>query len=113
MIDKSKIDFFLAANSTKFEPYALMSIRETLETMSDDQFMMIQAGDYRDPSTIMLIAIFLGWDRFFLDDIGLGIVKIISCQGFFIWWLIDIFTATERTKKYNYNKLMQLASYMR
>lgn len=112
IIDKSKVDFFIATNSQKFEPTAMMSIKEKLERMDEDQFMIIQAGDFRDPTVILLIAIFLGWERFFIDDAGMGILKILTCYGLGIWWLIDLFTATERTKRYNYKRFMQLANYM-
>ena len=56
------------------------------------------------PTVILIIAIVLGWERFFLDDIGLGIVKFVTCYGCGIWWLVDIFTAQRRTYEYNYNK---------
>ena len=41
----------------------------------------------------LLLSIFLGWlgvDRFYVNHIGLGILKLITCGGLGIWWLIDI-----------------------
>ncbi len=112
-MDKSKVDFFIAANSGKFDPVALVSVRETLEKMNDDQFAAIQATSFRDPSTILLIAILTGWDRFFLDDVGMGILKVLTCYGCWIWWIVDMFSATDRAKKYNYNKFMQTAALLK
>ncbi len=112
-MEKNRVDFFLAANSSKFESSALMSVRDALEKLNDDQFLAIQSIEYRDPSVIFIIAFFLGWERFWLDDIALGVVKIITCYGFGIWWLIDLFTAFSRAKKYNFKRFIETVALMR
>lgn len=41
----------------------------------------------------LILSIFLGElgiDRFYLGYIGTGILKLITCGGFGIWWLIDL-----------------------
>ncbi len=41
----------------------------------------------------LLLSIFLGYlgvDRFYVNHIGLGILKLITGGGLGIWWLIDI-----------------------
>jgi TM2 domain-containing membrane protein YozV len=112
-IDKSKVDFFIAANADKFDAASLKAVRETLSGMTDEQFMMIQgSGELRDPTLMLVVSLLLGWDRFFLDDIAMGLVKIITCGGFGIWWLIDLFTVIDRTKQYNFRRLMQITSYI-
>lgn len=53
----------------------------------------------------MIISLFvggLGVDRFMLGDTGLGIAKLLTCGGFDIWWLIDLFTIQNQAKEKNF-----------
>jgi hypothetical protein len=111
-MEKTKIDMFLGMNAEKFFPQDLAVIRERLEQLDDDKLYLVTSATLWSPTTILLIAIFLGWERFFLDDIALGVIKIITCYGCGIWWLIDLFTAQDRAKRYNFNKVMQALAYV-
>ena len=111
-MDKSKINMWLGLNADNFAFEDLGTIRDILERIDDDKLMIIQASTFQKPSTILLIAIFLGWERFWLEDIALGIVKIITFYGCGIWWLIDIFTAQKRAKKYNFTKLTKVTAFL-
>ncbi|HTX21672.1 MAG TPA: TM2 domain-containing protein [Candidatus Aquilonibacter sp.] len=31
-----------------------------------------------------------GGDRFYLGSFGLGLLKLATCGGFFLWWLADL-----------------------
>ncbi len=112
-IDKSKVDFFIATNANKFDAAALPRIRDTLLRMNEDQFIMMSAVDYRDPVLMLAVAFFFGWERFFLDDVATGIIKVLTCYGLGVWWLIDLFTVIDRSKRYNYDRFEQITSYMR
>ena len=98
------IQSFMLKNGEAFEPYALKNIEEKLKTLDDSNSAVILGLSFQKPTVILIIAILLGWDRFFLNDVGLGIVKVITCQGCGIWWLIDIFSAKKRTYEYNIKK---------
>ena len=111
-MEKSKVDMFIGMNGENFNPQDLMMIKEKLEKMEDDKFFMVQGAEFQKPSTIFLIAVLLGFERFWLDDVALGIVKIVTCYGCFIWWLVDIISAKERAKKYNFKKFTQVTSFM-
>ena len=64
---------------------------------------MLKVGNEMKSQVVSLIlSIFfgeLGIDRFYLGYIGTGILKLITCGGFGIWWLIDlIMIATGKLK---------------
>ena len=111
-MEKSKVDMFIGMNAENFNPQDLIIIKDKLLLMEDDKFFMVQGAEFQKPSTIFLIAILLGWERFWLDDIALSIVKIITFQGCMVWWLVDVISAKDRAKKYNFKKFTQLTSYM-
>jgi hypothetical protein len=80
-MEKSKVDMYIGLNAENFNPQDLMVIKDKLEKMDDDKFYLIQGVELQKPSTIFLIAILLGWERFWLDDVGLGILKIVTFYG--------------------------------
>ena len=51
------------------------------------------AQPQKDFLVALLLSIFvgtLGIDRFYLGYIGLGLLKLVTCGGCGIWWLIDL-----------------------
>jgi hypothetical protein len=82
----------------------------------DDSKKMIFQSQYssekKDRGTATILAIFM-YDRIWLGDIGLGIVKIISLGLCGLWWLIDIFTAGSRCDDYNRNKAQEIVAALR
>ena len=111
-MEKQRVDMFLATKAEYFNPIQLSDIRNQLEAMDDDKFVMLSGMELRNPTTILVIAIVLGWERFFLDDIGLGLLKVLTCYGCGIWWLIDILSAKKRAQDYNYKKFIQFRNLM-
>jgi TM2 domain-containing membrane protein YozV len=49
-----------------------------------------------------------GIDRIYLGDVGLGILKLLTCGGLGIWWFIDLFFISDLIRQKNYQTLMMM-----
>ena len=110
IMEQQKIDMFLAQNAEKLPKDKIMVLQDALAKLDDSKAMFIQSLDFKDPTTILIISILIGgWgiDRFMLGETGLGIAKLLTCGGCYIWWIIDMINATDRTRQYNYKKLQE------
>jgi len=47
---------------------------------------------------------FLGADRFYRGEVGLGILKLITFGAFGIWWLVDALIWTYKLGKSDFSK---------
>lgn len=110
-MEQQKIDTFIAQNATKFPQQKLGMIREALAKVDDDKASMVLQMDMADPTTILLLSVLcgtLGIDRFMLGEVGLGILKLFTCGGCYVWWIIDMVKAQSNAREYNYKKLSNL-----
>lgn len=101
------VQAFLLKNGECFDMMAIQDVQNRLSELDDSKSALVMSMNLQNPTIMLIIAIILGWERFFLDDIALGILKVITCYGCGIWWLVDIFTVKNRTYKYNYYKFNQ------
>ena len=63
----------------------------------------------KNPTTVLLLSIFIGYlgiDRIYVGDVGLGVLKMLTCGGVGIWCLIDLFLITDVTKRKNLEMLV-------
>ncbi|GHS94376.1 hypothetical protein FACS1894207_2470 [Bacteroidia bacterium] len=111
-MDTNQVNFWLSINAANFAPSTLPIVKSKLEQIDDTQMMFLQSVSFKKPSTIFLIAILLGWERFFLGDIVLGIVKVVTGYGCGIWWLIDIFSAKKRAQQYNFAQFQKTTAFV-
>lgn len=103
-MDAQKVDMYMMMNGKYFEAHQLTEIREKLLSLDDDQWNRLQLTQFKDPTTALIISIFggnLGIDRFFIGDTGLGVGKLLTCGGFYIWTIVDWFQIQGATKEKN------------
>ena len=111
MLDQNKIDMYIMTNQKYFPESKIVYLKDKLRTMDDEKFSLISTIEMKDPTTILLVSIFLGVlgiDRFMIGDTGMGILKLLTggCCG--ILALVDWFTISKKAKEVNYNKVISL-----
>lgn len=107
-MEQKKIDMFLASNAEKLPKDKLIIIQEALVNLDDSKAMFIQTLDFKDPTTLLIISLFLGVygvDRFMIGQTGLGVLKLLTCGGGSIWAIIDWFLISDLTRQANFKKL--------
>ena len=129
-MDRLKVVKFLEAKRDFLFPnkkYSDSEIENALIAAPDLFEMSMTAIPFRKPKTVKTLSVLLGLlgiDRFYLGDIGLGILKYgtwaaftytmaipgiykyIILAGTIIWWIADIISAKKRCRAYNCKKLM-------
>src|ERR1017187_3013868 len=87
-----------------------LELAEMSKSLTDTQRMIFNqqyASDKKDRGTAVILAIF-GYDRLWLGDVTLGILKYITAGGCGIWWLIDLFSASNRADEHNRKKAREI-----
>lgn len=101
------VQAFMMKNGECFDMMAAQDVQRQLLELDDSKAPFFMSLGLQNPTLILVLAIFTGWERFFLNDMAMGILKLITCYGCGIWWLIDIFSARNRTLEYNYKKFSE------
>jgi TM2 domain-containing membrane protein YozV len=63
---------------------------------------MAKSSEYQRQLTILTISFLAGYfglDRFYRGEIALGVIKMITCGGLGVWYLIDVAIAAYRFGK--------------
>ena len=110
-MDTNKIDMYVMTNAKYFPSEKTPYLKEKLYGIDDQKFMMLSTIDLKDPTTLLLISIFLGSlgiDRFMLGDIGMGVLKLLTLGCCGILTIIDWFTVSKRAKEKNFSNVMTL-----
>ena len=110
-MEQQKVDMYVMTNQKYFPEGKIVYLKDKLRTMDDEKFSLISTIEMKDPTTILLVSIFLGVlgiDRFMLGDTGMGILKLLTCGCCGILTIIDWFTVSKKAKEVNFNKVMSL-----
>ena len=117
---KEAINIFLVSKSEYFKKEDLENIRQRLNKLSIEQILSLSSISLINPNlmrlTPLLIFVFgaigMGIDRIILGQIGRGLLKIFTAGGFLIWFIMDCFTITSRTKDYNMKKFAKKYNFV-
>ena len=81
-MDQNKVDMYIMTNQKYFPAEKIMYLKEKLAEVDESKFAMVSTVELKDPTTILLISIFLG---------GLGIVR--SCSAIPEWEYLSFLPA--------------------
>lgn len=108
-MESEQLNSILVVLSSKIPAGCIPSVRARLESsnVSAEEIMAL-TNQMTEPTVAIILSIFLGVlgvDRFYIGDTGLGVGKLLTCGGCYIWWLIDIFLIIDATKQRNFERL--------
>ena len=110
-MDTSRIDMYVMTNQKYLPAEKIIFIKEKLKNMDEERFALVSSVEFKDPTTILLVSLFLGTfgvDRFMLGETGMGVLKLLTCGLCGILTIVDWFTVQKKAKENNFNKLMAI-----
>lgn len=106
-MDQNKINMFLATNAKYFTAAQLADLQNRITEL--DNSILMYTSRLKDPTTALILSLFggcLGIDRFYIGDTGMGIGKLLTWGGCYIWAIIDLFLIMDATRNKNYQIMM-------
>jgi len=108
IMEDNKISQILRQYQGKLTEEKLNIIKSKLKAVPDERFDELMTVKMKNPVAILLVSIFLGIfgiDRFMVNSVGMGVLKLFTFGGFGIIYLYDIFTISKKGKEKNYTTL--------
>ena len=87
--------------------------------LSPDQRLLFNSqlsSAVKDRNTVLILSVIFGaWgvDRFYIGDMGMGLLKLFTLGGCGILWLIDLFIIRGRADDYNRGKAQEIITGIR
>ena len=110
-MEQQKLNLYLMTNQKFFPTEKIIYLKEKLKEMDDDKYTLLTTIELKDPTTLLLVSIFvgsLGIDRFMLGDTGMGVLKLLTCGCCGVLTIVDWFSIQKKTKEDNFNRVMAL-----
>lgn len=110
-MDAQKVDMFVMTNQKYLPAEKIVFVKQKLMEADESKFTLASAVEFKDPTTLLLVSLFLGSlgvDRFMLGETGMGVLKLLTCGVCGILTIIDWFSVQKKTKDLNYNNLMMI-----
>ena len=107
-MDNSQVDNLLAVYGGRFPVEAMDCVRKELRYM-DYHTASLYLAPTKDPIIALILSLLLGGcgvDRLYIGCITTGILKLVTCGGFGIWYLVDLFLIMDATKQKNLDRIL-------
>ena len=111
-MDAQKVHMFIMMHSKELPSAKLPYIRQQLMMVDESKWGLISTIQFKDPTISIILSLCLGWlgiDRFYIGDIGLGIGKLLTSGGCGVWALVDWFLIMDATREKNFQQLIMWA----
>lgn len=110
-MEKSTIDLLMNRFNDMLPEETHMMVYRALENLPEERSAFIYTLKMKNPNVaiglnLLGFLMFAGFDKFYLGEIRMGLLKLFTLGGFFIWTIYDLFTLKKRVKMANFNKLM-------
>lgn len=102
-------DSYILANKDNLPAEKLYLVRDKLSVLPETRQAAVQSVPFKSPITTLILSLFLGGlgvDRFYIGDVGLGILKLLTLGGLGFWALADLYFSYKKTKEKNFQNLM-------
>ena len=110
-MDTQKVDMYVMTNQKYLPAEKIVFLKQKLADADETKFALVSSVEFKDPTTILLVSIFLGSlgiDRFMLGETGMGLLKLLTGGLCGILTIIDWFSVQKKAKERNFNALMMV-----
>ena len=109
-MEQQQVEQLIEIYGNKLPIESILKKKKKLLSMDYNTASIILA-QAKDPTISIILSIIVGsWgiDRIYIGDVGLGIIKLLTCGGCGIWWLIDLFLIMDATKRKNLLQITEI-----